>query len=240
MKAPCTVICFFFICLSFSAFAQKSDNLPVDRPDQVEITVIQGLLINSPQQEGIPLNAGGSGTISLGTSFKLHLAQNKMGFRIQPSVSWTRFSYEQAESKIFPSPYVESNDFQVQVEKHRLFFIDVPLGLFVNILKDEDDDPRFFLEAGGFAGYKLRSVYKTRVENNLTEQETKQLVRSVYDLENWRYGLYARLGIRWLAIHFTYRLSDVFKANPRNADGSPSAFEMIDLPPMELGLAFFL
>lgn len=240
MKAPLFCICVALCLLPGILLGQESDNLAVDRPEQVEITFVQGLLINSPQQDGIPLNAGGSGTISLGSSFKLHFPKNVVGFRIQPSISWTRFSYEQATSKTFPTPFLNDDTKPVRVEKHRIVFADLPIGLFVNVLKDEDGDPRFFLEAGGYAGYKLGSVYKIKVDNTITEQETKQVVDNVYDLENWRYGIYARAGISWLAAHFTYRLSDVFKPNPRQADGSPSGFESILLPRMELGLAIFL
>ena len=30
------------------------------------------------------------------------------------------------------------------------------------------------------------------------------------DLEDLRYGLYARAGYRWVGLHFTYRLSNIF------------------------------
>lgn len=239
MKQPFLIFLACWLAMApSSAQDTRSDNLLVDRPDNIDLTLARGFLLISEEQEGVPINAGSSGTISLGLGLKLHLPGNVVGLRVNPNISWTRFAYDQTAEKQFPTEV--DPDRVLSVEKHRFTFIDLPVGVFVNITKDEDGDSRFFMEAGGFVSYKTSGVYKTRYEDELLDQEVRVRVRGVKDVEEWRYGVYGRIGYKWIALHFAYRLSEVFKPNPLNANGQPSGFEVIDLPPMELGLAIFL
>ncbi|RMG29650.1 MAG: PorT family protein [Bacteroidetes bacterium] len=217
-----------------------SDNLPVDRPDNFDLSFSRSFLLITDEQEGVPLNAGSSGTIAIGAGAKLNLARGTFGFRIHPTISWLRYSYDQTRDKRFPSLPPADTAQTLDVEKHRFTYIDVPVGFFINFTKDEDGDSQFFMEGGGFLGYRTGSAYKTRFKDELQDQDIRVRVKGVKDLEDWRYGLYARLGYKWVALHFTYRLSEVFKPNPVRADGSPSGFDKLNMPPMELGILIFL
>ncbi len=207
------------------AQSEEKQNLSTDRPDNIDLTFTRGFLLVTNEEEGVPLNAGSSGTIRIGAAFKVHLANNTFGFRVHPSISWTKFTYDQTAEKTFPTAIDSS--MTLDVEKHRFTFVDLPLGIFVNITKDEDGDSRFFVEAGGFVGYRTSSIYKTKYNVPNENQEVRQRVRGVKNLEDIRYGFYGRIGYKWVALYYSYRLSNVFKETPM-------------LPPMELGITVFL
>lgn len=240
MKHFLTII-FISVLFWAQSFAQTEspNNLPVDQPDNIDFSLTRSFLLTTNELDSVPLNAGSSGTIGLGLSFKVHLPGNTVGLRFHPGISWTRFTYEQIGTKVFPT-----RDTTKKSEKHRLTFVDLGLGIFVNLSKDEDGNSRFYLEAGGYLGRRTSGIYKIRYEKEGSSPdvilEVKERTRGVESLEDWRYGLYGRIGYKWAALYYSYRLSEVFTANPLDANGNPSNFERLGMPPMELGITIFL
>jgi len=212
--------------------APGDDNLPVDRMDNIRMVFSRGFILSGVEgDDQAPVNGSLSGSLFIGVGFKFNLAKNVLGLRVSPGVNWYKLNYVQEDEKIFPTDTI------FDTEKHRFTYLELPIGFYINFSQDEDGDPKLFAEAGGFLGYKVEGIYKRKFDFN---GRTSKLKRSdVTDLEDWRYGLYARLGYKRWAIYYSYLLSDVFKAFP--TENSTHAVSDLTLPPpMEVGISFFL
>ncbi|MEM9936684.1 MAG: outer membrane beta-barrel protein [Bacteroidota bacterium] len=215
---------------------ERSDNLPVDRPRFFNLIFNRTFQISPTSEESpeAPINSLTSGNYFLGASFKTNFNHGSFGFRFQPGIAWQQLTYEQLDAKTFPTAPVDS--ISLDLERHRMTYLEIPIGIFVNITKDEDGDPLFHIEGGAYAGYLLNSAYKTKYQNKLG-QEVKNVVREVPDLEDLRYGLYGRVGYKWLSLYYSYRLSDLFKEFPsRGSTANP----IPGIPRMEFGILFIL
>lgn len=218
-------------------------NLPVDPPRRFSLVFTRSFLLgNGP--DTVSINGGGSGTFSIGGGIKVPLVKETLGLRITPGVSWTSYQYDQTERKTFPT-IPDSLKYDLTQEKHRLTTLDMGLGVYINLSKDEDDDPKFYAELGGYAGFLMGASYKTKYTNG-TGQRVRERVRDLEkvseEFERFRYGIYARLGYKWAALHFSYRLTDVFDEftndflKPKDVDG----FKNPKIPPIEFGISIFL
>lgn len=211
---------------------QEGENLPVDRMDNVRLVFSRGFILSNVEgDDQAPVNGSLSGSLFIGVGFKFNLAKNVLGLRVAPGVNWYKLNYQQEDEKIFPTDTV------FDMEKHRFTYLELPIGFYLNFSKDEDGDPKLFAEAGGFLGYKVEGVYKRKFNFN---GRTAKLKRSdVPDLEDWRYGLYARLGYKRWAVYYSYLLSNVFKAFPTE-NGTNEVSDLTLPPSMEVGISFFL
>lgn len=218
--------------------------LPADRASNFSLLFQRGFMLVTEKTDTVNLNGGLSGSFTVGTSFKVNLFKNVVGLRLQPGITWSKADYAQTRANTFPS--IQDSfpaNWIVNSEKHRFTFLELPIGLYVNLTKDEDGDPRLFLEAGGYFGYRTGGAYKLKYDEVNGEQtQTVTLKRAnVPDLENLRYGIYGRFGYKWIALYYAYRLSDVFqpfRTDP--ATGLPTSFRYPRYAPMELGVTIFL
>ncbi len=230
----CFLMIAFILCLSKLTLAQEEeiDNLPVDRPQNFQIFFNRGLLVGSVGGEDqIPINGSFSGSMTLGLSFKAHFPGNKAGARIAPGINWYKLNYQQEEQKIFPTDTI------FDAEKHVLTYLELPIGLFINIGQDEDGDPRLFTELGGFLGYKLGATYKRRFDDN--GRASRLIRRDAPDIEDWRFGIYGRLGFKRWALYYSYLFSDVF-TNFSTENGTQINQNLDFPPPLEIGISFIL
>lgn len=211
----------------------RSGNLPVDRMDQFQLVFTRGFLLGPTNEDPqIPIHTGNSGSLFLGAGIKFNLAKNVLGIRITPGFNWFKLNYQQEEGKLFPS-----DSTQFDFEKHRITYVELPVGLYVNLSKDEDGDSKVFVEGGGFLGYKLNGIYKFQYQRQ--GRTIKERWSDVANLEDWRYGLYFRLGYKRWATYFSYLLSDPFTRY--QPEGQSEALESVDFPPrLEAGVSFFL
>ena len=173
--------------------------------------------------------------------------RNIVGLRAAPGLAWTHFAYQQSIDKTFPS-IRDSVGFDYTQEKHRLLFLEMPLGVYFNITRDEDGDPLFFAEAGGYLGYLASATYKIKYRNSAGQRvlertkDLEQITDPEIEFERLRYGVYARVGYKWFSLYYSMRLTDVFdeftnpSLRPRNIDG----YKNPTMPPMEIGLSLFL
>ena len=223
---------------------KKSTSLAADRASNFSLLFQRGFMLVTQKTDTVNLNGGLSGSFTLGTSFKVNLFKNVVGLRLQPGINWSKADYAQTKANTFPS--VQDSfpaNWIVNSEKHRFTFLELPIGLYVNLTKDEDGDPRLFLEAGGYFGYRTGSAYKLKYDDVNGEQtQTVTLKRAnVPDLENLRYGIYGRFGYKWIAAYYSYRFSDVFRQFRTDpATGLPTPFQYPRYAPMELGITVFL
>lgn len=224
----------------------QEDNLPVDNARRFSLVFNRGFQLVDKANDSIPINGASSGTFFLGGGIRIPLGGQVAGLRLAPGVSWTNISYNQTNLKQFPT--VAGDSLNLSVEKHSLTHIDLPLSVFFNLSRDEDGDPRIFVEVGGYASYLMAASYKTKYEDSnglRVKQKTRDLhalTEEKEEFERLRYGMFARAGFKWFALYIDYRLSDVFDEfsgtiiNPQTRAG----FRNPVLEPLQIGISIFL
>jgi hypothetical protein len=119
-----------------------------------------------------------------------------------------------------------------ELQRQRLTYIEVPVGFYFNISKDEaTQKAKAYVEAGGMVGYNISNIFKYR-SNNRQDQSVQTRVNEVPDVEAFRYGWYARAGFKKIAATFTYRSSYIFSFE--------NDLQTHKFPQMQLGLTFML
>ena len=222
---------------------QASDDLPSDPPSRFDLVFNRSfMLTGGGTLDTIPINGSNSGTFFIGGGIKFPLANNKIGIRATPGVGWTQINYNQTSLKTFPT-IQDSIGFPYTSEKHRLFHVELPIGFYVNVTRDEDNDPKFFLEGGGYIGYLISAGYQYKYLNS-TGQRVKVNNRDLEQIENefqkLHYGIYARIGYKWASLYFNMRLTDVFDEFANDPPKDVPGFRNPKIPPMQLGLTVFL
>ena len=226
----------------------KADNLPTDPPKRFSLVFNRGFSLPGPAQDTVPISSTGSGTYFLGGGFRFPLGiKNIVGIRATPGLAWTSYSYQRTVDQTFPS-IQDSLPFGYTQEKHRMFFLEMPLGVYINFTRDEDGDPLFFGEFGGFVGYLSSAEYRIRYRNGSGQRieertrDLEQISDPEIEFERLRYGAYARLGYKWITLYYSIRLTDVFDefTNPSLRPKDVEGFKNPTLPPMEIGISLFL
>ncbi|MFK7970090.1 MAG: outer membrane beta-barrel protein [Bacteroidia bacterium] len=98
---------------------------------------------------------------------------------------------------------------EYDLQRQRLTYIEVPIGVYFNIKKDEENKAVAFVEAGGIIAYNISGIFKYRY-NNRQDQSVQSRVNEVPDVEAFRYGWYARLGYKKVSASINYRSSYIF------------------------------
>ncbi len=236
------------------AFGQEKDstvrskNLPTDPPSRFSLVFNRTIPLAGPSRDSVPLSNTASGTYFIGGGFKFPFGRrNVIGLRVAPGLAWTHYTYQQSVDKEFPT-IADSVGVDYTQEKHRLFFLELPVGLYFNVTRDEDGDPVFFGEVGGFVGYLASAQYKIRYRNNagLRVQERtrdlEQISEPESEFERLRYGAYARIGYKWFSLYYSIRLTEVFDefTNPDRRPKNVEGYKNPLMPAMEIGLSLFL
>jgi hypothetical protein len=214
-------------------------NQPADDPRTFSLVFNRGFIYqpNNFQvaQDTVPINGTSSGTFFLGAGIMVPFGRNVIGLRMAPGFAWTIYDYGQTSQKTFPTPIDE--DQPLLFEKHRTQWVELPVGLYWNVSRDEDADPLFFVELGGYAGYMVSAQYRAQFASGartITLRESG--LEQEGDFQRLRYGLYARAGYKWFALYAAYRLSSVWDEFG-SAPGQGAAFRNPTGPPIEIGLS---
>lgn len=214
-----------------------------DGPKVFELLFNRSFLVGVGNIDSVPVSAFNSGSYSLGAGFRLPFQRNTIGLRIAPSVTWLRLVYNQSERKTFPT-LVDTTSPDLSQERHQLTYVDLPLSFYYNITKDEDNDPIFFVEVGGYAGFMLGGNYKQRYDDGdlrITNKRSR-LPRLEGQFERFRYGAMARVGYKWFAIYGNLRLTRVFGefTNPQISPRPDEPFRNPEITGWELGISLIL
>ncbi|MEL7532812.1 MAG: outer membrane beta-barrel protein [Bacteroidota bacterium] len=218
---------------------EDSVNLPSDPPRTFGLVFNRGFMYQTngfkTEQDTVPVAGTSSGTYFIGAGFMVPFGDNTLGLRLTPGYAWTIYDYAQSSSKTFPTSLDENEP--LVSEKHRLGLIELPVGLYWNITKDEDNDPLVFAEIGGYAGYMLSAQYLTERETGVRTRVLKDKgLEQEGDFQRVRYGAYLRLGYKWAALYASYRISDVFDTFS-DASVHPDGYVNPRVAPLEIGLS---
>jgi len=220
-----------------------STDLPTDPPRTNSLIITRGFMMGASAVDSVPLNGFGSGTFSIQVGIKKYLIAQRAGLRFSPGVSFTTYDYNQTDLKRFPS--IPDTLISFEQERQNLTLLELPIGIFVDLNKDEDNDPRFFVEAGGYIGFLVGARYRSRyVDGNglRIENRISRLQRLDSEYERLRYGIYARLGYKWASVYFGMRLTNVWDefANDITSPTGTTDYRNPSIPPMELGISLIL
>ncbi len=136
--------------------------------------------------------------------------------------SSSRYNIRQVADKAFPTAEIHDN------EKIRLNALGLSVYNRINIGKQGNIIGKF-IDLGAYVNLIFRSVHITRDKLNdpvdLSEVTFVKNARLKYP-EQFQYGVYARLGINWIALKTTFRLSDMFK----------NSYDFPELSRLQIGL----
>lgn len=213
---------FFLILLGLALSMQAQNNTarpvppqkkPVRGGERFDVIFSRGILFSFGLPDSVPINPSRSGPLSVGFAYNIPLGRIT-ALRIEPMVTWQKITYRKTTEKTFPTADTTSD---LILEKQRMFYAELPLAVKFNIRRNADAKVSFYLEGGWLTGYNLASSFKTRREidqpvNPVGTSRTKitEKVQDIEGLESFRYGPFFRLGTRFVAFNFFYRLSHIF------------------------------
>ncbi|WNJ16746.1 outer membrane beta-barrel protein [Pontibacter sp. G13] len=234
--------CLLLVILAFhgTGLSQITDNLPADLPRTFSLVFNQGFMLSGSQPDSVPVSGAGSGSTFIGAGVRIPLGENIVGIRLTPGAKWTTISYLQNNLKTFPT-INDSLEFTPSQEKHSLFLGSLEGGFYFNISRDEDHDPKFFVEAGGYVDYLFSASLKTKF-TNAEGLRVKEKVRDLAQLDGefnrFQYGIYGRVGYKWASLYLNYRLVEIFDDFSQRA-GAPEGYRNPPMPPLQIGLSIF-
>ncbi len=215
----------------------RDSDIPVAGSEKVDLIFSRTFMFGDAN--GTAYSEGRSGSYSLGIAYGIPIGGRVFEIKIEPRVTWQKLVFTSADSgKVFPSAIYGSN---YVYEKLRMSYVEVPLGIKIKGARNAEDKYKFLFEAGFSFGFNVGSTAKTRLEvdsdgsGDLDARQTVK-VNNIPDLEELRYGPYARLGTNWISIYGFYRMTDIFDASSQfpsvNGDINYPSF-----PKLELGLS---
>ena len=212
--------------------------------ERFDFIYTRGLLLKTDPPANAPYSISKSGVHAFGLGFGIPLFGQFAQFRVEPRLLWNRMVYSQDDSlKTFPSAYVDPDSAgALEYEKERGFFLELPIGIKLNLIRNRDKKVQLFLELGFSGGYLLGSSFKTRAlvdhDNDPTTEMIKQTTKDskVLNLSRFRYGPYARFGWNKLALYGYYRMSEIFDSKETHSGGESYPV----FPQIELGFSVIL
>lgn len=221
----------------------------VDPPQNFGLIFGRSFLLAGGLPDSVPVSGGASGAYFLGAGYRFYVDKSyRFGFRFTPGIAWNRYTYEQTTAKTFPT--IRDSSQTISQERHTVIEGKLEVSIFVNLTRDEDSDPKLFIEAGGYGSYITAMNYVRRFDNsdNLRVREKYRDLEklststgngnSTNTVNRLQYGLFGRLGFKWAGLYVGYRLSDVLNATLNDAllFREASNYQAPNLPPLDVGL----
>jgi hypothetical protein len=129
-----------------------------------------------------------------------------LGFQFQSYRLHDNITIEKlTDGRVVPETMVFDDN---QKSKFSSVYLDIPLlAEFQFPVKHYAN--RFYFSAGGYCGVRLGS--HTKIKYRADGKKEKLKTPDDYSLHNFKYGLMARMGYRWVNVFATYDLSPLFK-----------------------------
>lgn len=193
----------------------------------------RGFIALQSAVDSVPIKGSASGTMFLGLSFN-KLLSPKFAIQFQPGFSALKFEFSSKPGKRFPTP----GDSVYRYERIRFFYVEVPIGLRYNIVRDSKYRVASFVEFGASVGYHLATSTKRSRVNG--EQEIREKLSGPGDASKFRTCLYLKVHYRFLGIWINYRLSKVFNPSKKYTTLDNSVVNYPLLPNAEFGFSITL
>lgn len=207
---------FLLICISFSALGYSQDvllkqNVPQDatKPSYgpnlkhfVHAYVGLAFPVATNSQQNF-IKAGLSSDVDLGLRYKRRLS-NTLALGLDLGINATAYKIRQDDSKTVPDTYANDREkIQVNTAVSAAWFR-INVGRRGNYIGN-------YLDLGAYGGWNYMKKHKT-VNINNADEKVKTLTTRLSYVENFAYGLLARLGTSRYALTAKYRASNIFTA----------------------------
>lgn len=168
-----------------------------------------------PEDEFMDLNTGYSWNINLNfLQFSQNIAGNRFGIVTGMGFEWNIYRFDNnvtitkgAGGEIIPDSTFINNGINLDKSKLTTTYLTVPLLFELQLLKNN----QFFINAGVIGGMKIGSNTKVKYQNNGNEEKEK--TKDDFNLNSFRYGVTARMGIRGIYLYASYYFTPLFEAN---------------------------
>lgn len=203
------------------SIGSKDDDDDDDKGSEVEFMALDLGITNFISSDGIGVDAAGDPRLELtpfrpGAHVALHFLPSKF------KLIGNAFSVKTALTVDFNNYYFK-NDITLVPRQDQLAILDpdpeaVPfrrnklatshfqIPLLLHFDTNPKSDESFKFSVGGYAGVLWGTHSKQRDDNGDLVK-----IRDDFNLNPWRYGLMARIDVRWLRLYAQYNLSEMFK-----------------------------
>jgi hypothetical protein len=180
--------------------------IPKKGPNKAKYThafLAYGFIIGASEGDSSAIKYGNSTTFSVGIRSKYRLTKfYELGYE----VSYLRTRYIPVQDSLKNLPNAVQHDMEMLANNA----LEV---VFFNRfkLKNKDHSAGIFIDLGAYANWNYRNVHYTKDED-ITPGSGRTVVKNYFldYMNDYAYGVSARLGFNRFAIDFRYRLSDVF------------------------------
>jgi hypothetical protein len=159
---------------------------------------------------------GASSTLDFGIRYKRKLS-NTFAVGLDLGMNYSDYGVKQEEGKTVPDTVINDKEKFLVNTLNGSGYFRVNVGRRGNYIGN-------YLDLGAYYGWNMTKKYKTVNENTEGEKVRVSTSRLSY-IENFSYGLLARVGISRYAVTARYRLSDIYK----------SSCSMPELPRLTIG-----
>lgn len=182
-----------------------------------------------------------SGAYSLGIGYGLPLGKTLL-LKIEPRVTWFKTYYNRTSAtKWFPS-----NDTAATLiyEKQRIAYLEVPVSFKLKLARNNVERYKLLFEAGFVFGARISGTAKTKHYSSVSASgallgpKITTKTGGIQDVNNFRYGPFARIGTNWVSLYGFYRMSDVFRGDRQYALPSGGTRAYPSFPRLEVGITF--
>tara|TARA_B100001109_G_C18854535_1_gene470988 strand:+ start:583 stop:1323 length:741 start_codon:yes stop_codon:yes gene_type:complete len=229
-----TLITFLLLVSALAVSAQEEENIDKYGRNLEELTIRKrgpnldhyshiflgyGYIIGPSEKDSADVRGYKSSTFMLGYLFKWRLAKfSEIGF--SATYHYSSFHLKQDSMKAVPTKQLH--------RKEKIVFNNIQLAPFHRIkLTNKHHSNGTFIDMGGYFGYHYRTKHQTR-ENNLNTgaRRTRTVNLGLKYVDDFSYGLLARIGFNRIMLYARYRISNHF---------TPSS-DLPELPRFEAGL----
>jgi hypothetical protein len=217
------LITFFALFLFIStAYAQKEEvdeynrnlddlTIPKRGPNKAKYThafLAYGFIVGDAEGDSSAIKYGNSSTFSVGFRSKYRLSNfYELGFEF----SYLRTRYLPVQDSLKNLPNTTQHDMEMLANNALEFLV---FNRFK--FKNKEHSAGIFLDLGAYANWNYRNVHYTKDED-ITPGSGRTVVKNYFldYMNDYAYGVSARLGFNRFAIDFRYRLSDVFDSKAK-------------------------
>ncbi|MCG8477206.1 MAG: PorT family protein [Cytophagales bacterium] len=201
-------------------------NILSDRPSDIGYSWWGSRVVNLAYQYEFPLSANKKFSFRPGIGLGFENIKFSDGRTLYENESGNTELIELSELKI------GGNSLSSSVSKSKLAttFLDIPLEIGYDLKPNSKNSFRVAL--GGRIGYRISAHTKVVYKNAQNGDEEIYKQQGDYNLNDFRYGAYIRVGFNWINLYYYENFSSVFKS-----DKGPGR---TDMTTMQLGLSFNL
>lgn len=205
------LIALLALLFSINSFAQKAS--APDLPGALRVQVGFNFLIDHP--DNMELGFWGSKSFNAAYLYSVRLGESAFSFHPGFGIGTDKYSFDQnvtlvrglnGEITVEPLEITEYGD--VQKTKLATTYFEVPLELRFHVNKDNFKKTAK-ISIGGKVGVLMSS--HTKIKYEFLGEKQKLKTKDNYNLNRFRYGLQASVGVAGIAAYFYYGLNDLFE-----------------------------